>query len=182
MDYEKLLTVRSSIRRFTKDPVSEEDIEKLLDAAQYSPAGHADFKGLAIAVIQDPKILNALAEENQEVTHRGNPIYGAPLLFLLMAVPGAGSDVHFNGAIVAENIHLEACNLGLGSVIVYSFIRELKKQPGMGKYFSMLSLPKGYEPVMSVAVGHTPVVPRERRKIAHFAVMRYPESKEDQNQ
>lgn len=175
MDFEKLLTIRRSIRRFTAEKVSKEDRQKLIDAAEYAPAGHADFKGCAIAVIEDPKILNALAEENDELTHRGDPIYHAPLLFLLFAMPGAGSDREFNAAIMAEHIHLEAANIGLGSVIVYSFIRELSKRPGYGKYFSMLSLPEGARPLMSVAVGHTAIPERARKCIARHQVFYFPD-------
>lgn len=49
MEFDHVLDVRSSVRRYTDEPVSEEDIEKIVTAGEKVPVGHFDFKNYAIA-------------------------------------------------------------------------------------------------------------------------------------
>jgi nitroreductase len=173
MEFDHVLAVRSSVRRYTEEPVAEEDIEKILAAAERSPVDHFDYKNYAIAAVTDRKVLKLLAEENQALSGRGDPIYGAPLLLLIMSTPEAREDsIKLNAGIMAENMHLKAVDLGLGSICIYSFIRTLNKQEGYGKYFQALHLPEGLKPAIAVAVGHTPIPQRERRFMARFKVYR----------
>ncbi len=174
MEFSDLLSRRVSIRRYEKTPLTEEEISALLEAAQRSPIGHFDYKNYAIAVITNPDILAMLAKENQELSGKGDPIYGAPALFLILRTPEARDDTaKVNAGIMAEHIHLKAVDLGLGSLCVYSFIRNLEKQPGYGKYCEALHLPEGYQPIMSVAVGHTPIPERSRRLTPRLKVFRF---------
>ncbi|WP_299142371.1 nitroreductase family protein [uncultured Dialister sp.] len=173
MEFDHVLDVRSSVRRYTDEPVSEEDIEKIVTAGEKVPVGHFDFKNYAIAAITDKKVLDLLTEENQALSGRGNPIYGAPLLLLIMNTPEAREDsIKLNAGIMAENMHLKAVDLGLGSICIYSFIRTLNKAEGYGKYFQALHLPEGLKPAMAVAVGHTPLPQRVRRFTPRIPVFR----------
>ncbi|WP_302590162.1 nitroreductase family protein [uncultured Dialister sp.] len=173
MEFDHVLSVRCSVRRYTEEPVSEEDIQKIVKAGEEVPVGHFDFKNYAIAAITDKKVLRLLAEENQALSGRGDPIYGAPLLLLIMNTPEAREDsIKLNAGIMAENMHLKAVDLGLGSICIYSFIRTLNQEEGYGKYFQALHLPEGLKPAMAVAVGHTPMVQRERRFVARIPTFR----------
>lgn len=173
MEFDHVLSVRCSVRRYTEEPVSEEDIQKIVKAGEEVPVGHFDFKNYAIAAITDKKVLRLLAEENQALSGRGDPIYGAPLLLLIMNTPEAREDsIKLNAGIMAENMHLKAVDLGLGSICIYSFIRTLNREEGYGKYFQALHLPEGLKPAMAVAVGHTPMVQRERRFVASIPTFR----------
>lgn len=173
MEFEHMLAVRFSCRRYTDEPVSEEDIEKILAAAQRAPVGHFDYKHYAIAVVTDKKVLKLLADQNDALSGRGDPLYGAPVLLLIMSAPGAREDsIKLNAGIMAEHMHLEAENLGLGSICIYSFIRTLNVTDGCGEYFKAMHMPEGWKPAMSVAVGHTPLQRRERRLTPRFPVFR----------
>lgn len=48
MEFDHVLAVRSSVRRYTEEPVAEEDIEKIVAAAERSPVGHFDFKTMPL--------------------------------------------------------------------------------------------------------------------------------------
>lgn len=173
MEFDHVLAVRSSVRRYTDEPVSEEKIEKIIAAGERVPVGHFDFKNYAIAAITDKKILQLLAEENQALSGRGDPIYGAPLLLLIMNTPEARADsIKLNAGIMAENMHLKAVDLGLGSICIYSFIRTLNSTEGYGRYFQAMHLPEGLQPAMAVAVGHTPVPQKERRLVPRIKIFR----------
>lgn len=154
MEFDHVLSVRCSVRRYTEEPVSEEDIQKIVKAGEEVPVGHFDFKNYAIAAITDKKVLRLLAEENQALSGRGDPIYGAPLLLLIMNTPEAREDsIKLNAGIMAENM-------------------TLNREEGYGKYFQALHLPEGLKPTMAVAVGHTPMVQRERRFVARIPTFR----------
>lgn len=173
MEFSDVLASRVSIRRYEKTKLTEEEIATLLEAAQRSPIGHFDYKNYAVAVITNPDILGLLAEENQALSGQGDPIYGAPALFLILRSPQAENDTaKLNAGIIAEHIHLQATDMGLGSLCVYSFLRNFENQPGYGKYCRALHLPEGYQPIMSVAVGHTPIPKRIRRMTPRLKVIR----------
>lgn len=173
MEFDHVLSVRSSVRRYTDEPVSEEDIKRIVTAGEEVPVGHFDFKNYAIAAITDKTVLKLLAEENDALSGRGDPIYGAPLFLLIMSTPEAQEDsIKLNAGIMAENMHLKAVDLGLGSICIYSFIRTLNRVEGYGKYFKAMHLPEGLKPAMAVAVGHTPMVQRERRFVARIPAFR----------
>ena len=53
MEFDHVLSVRCSVRRYTEEPVSEEDIRKIVKAGEEVPVGHFDFKNYAIAAITD---------------------------------------------------------------------------------------------------------------------------------
>lgn len=119
MEFDHVLSVRSSVRRYTDEPVSEEDIKRIVAAGKEVPVGHFDFKNYAIAAITDKTVLKLLAEENDALSGRGDPIYGAPLLLLIMSTPQAQEDsIKLNAGIMAENMHLKAVDLGLGSICI----------------------------------------------------------------
>lgn len=40
MEFDHVLSVRSSVRRYTDEPVSEEDIKRIVTAGEEVPVGH----------------------------------------------------------------------------------------------------------------------------------------------
>lgn len=48
MEFDHVLSVRCSVRRYTEEPVSEEDIQKIVKAGEEVPVGHFDFKNMLL--------------------------------------------------------------------------------------------------------------------------------------
>ena len=173
MDFEQVLSLRRSVRRFQDKEIPDTLIDKMVRAGQCSPVGKADFSHYAIAVITDGAILSELSREDKKITGRGNPIFGAPLVFLILSQDDAVEDsVKLNAGIIAENIHLEAVNLGLASVCVYSFIRNLKNRKEDSSWLPRMEFPKGYHPEFAVAVGYPATEIKERPFRARIPVFR----------
>lgn len=173
MDFEQVLSLRRSVRQFQDKEIPETLINKMVRAGECSPVGKADFSHYAIAVITDSDILSSLAAEDEKITGRGNPVFDAPLVFLIMSRDGALDDsIKLNAGIIAENIHLEATNLGLASVCVYSFIRNLKNRKEDSSWLPRMDLPKGYHPEFAVAVGYPATEIKERPCRARIPVFR----------
>lgn len=154
-DFQNLDTVlhyRQSTREFSDEKVGSDQISALIQAAEASPIGCRNYKGYGILVIQDRQALQQIAKAFAEKTGRPDPLYGAGLLFLIYVKEGAIADLErFDAGIIAENIHLKATSLKIGSLIIYSFIRALL---GDAAIWNQLGLPEHAKPLLSVAAGY----------------------------
>ena len=83
MEFNEVLALRKSVRRYTKEIVSQEDEKAMLDAAMASSVGKHNDGGYNLVVVRDREILDLIAKEEKEETGGGDPLFGAPLLFLI---------------------------------------------------------------------------------------------------
>jgi nitroreductase len=148
---------RRSIRSFTPDPVSDEDLHTIIQAAAAAPSGGNAQKRLFLAVRQPRRItaLRALAPG----------IIGLPPAVIVLCLDRRGlppsealsPSLHYDIGTSLENILLAAQDVGLGACPVASF------HPGGVAIF--LDLPAAVEPCLLVVVGRpkfTPPAPRKR--------------------
>ena len=137
---------RFSVREYSQKPVEKEKIDKLLRVAQLSPTA---------ANKQPQKIYIITKEEHkQQLTTVTKYTFNATLFFLVCsdktkAWKHRTEEVYsteIDGSIVAENIILEAHDLGLGSVIVRSFQTEKLKQ--------LFGIPENMVPIALLPIGY----------------------------
>lgn len=57
MDFEKVLSLRQAVRAYTDEPVSEEQLKAILNAAYRAPVGMHNFAGYHLTVITRPELL-----------------------------------------------------------------------------------------------------------------------------
>ncbi|MBQ1826700.1 MAG: nitroreductase [Erysipelotrichaceae bacterium] len=142
---------RSSIRKFTDQPLSDELIRQLAEAGLKAPTA-TNKQEIHISVVRND---NPVQEEIRNDLNPDAPVsffYNAPVTFYISA------DESFrwspvDAGICVENIHLAADALGLGSVILGSMEKVLngeKKQ----SYAEKLAFPQGYKYYIAVAIGY----------------------------
>lgn len=148
MDVLEAIKTRRSVRRFSGEKVSKEEIEKVIDAARLAPSG-SNIQGWRFIVITDPRIL--------ELVRIFSPGFlgNAPLAVVVcsdLEVYGRmGGDVGLNYtriadcAMAVENMLLAAHALGLGGCVVRSFSRGALKE--------ILEIPDSVEPELIVILG-----------------------------
>lgn len=137
MEYFDLVKTRRSIRRYKSQPVSKEDILKILDAANWAPSAMNLQPWEFIVVSGEPleplarsyrkvveEFTSTLTEDseiisNDEFINYASHFGGAPVIILVLT---AASDepnekkAHLEGASAAmENLVLAATDLGLGT-------------------------------------------------------------------
>jgi len=162
MNISETILVRESVRAYLDKPVSNDDLEKIIEAGRWAPNG-GPFQ---ISVIRNASLrkkindstLKAMRESGIEFAKKRaslpgyQPLYQAPVLILLSA-PGELPNSPFNTALAAENMILEATGLGLGSCFLLSPKRVLD-----GKHNTELDkeagIPEGYKLQCAVIVGH----------------------------
>ncbi|KFI69370.1 nitroreductase family protein [Bifidobacterium magnum] len=155
--FDALLT-RQSCRNFTNEPVSEQDLAKIIAAANNAPVGMAMFDCLRLTVIQDPNILLGLEETvlniNPNFT-REHPLFNAPLAIVVSTkdVEGPYALMHkLSGACVMENMMVEAADLGLGSCYLMGAASVIAQSP---EFMEQIGLPEGFTPMSIAIVGHS---------------------------
>lgn len=164
MELEKVLSLRRSVRSFTDEPITDEELHKLLAAAQTAPSAGGDYSKTHITVVRDPQILdqlrNACMTKSRKTGDMMDAFYGAQALILLSAADLSEDHIEYcNVACVIENILLQAVALGLGAVYIWGCLGKLRAN---AEALEKLALPEGYEILSAVAIGHATKPPEER--------------------
>ncbi|MBR2832336.1 MAG: nitroreductase family protein [Oscillospiraceae bacterium] len=181
----ELLAARRSCRRFTDEPLEEELLRKLLLAGNAAPVGSNRTEDICLTVVKDRSVLDGLAgamnrrrqdrEDLRRITEKipdqnaapgiFDPFYGAPAVIFVShrrqtLQPGIE---YANVMSVAMAMHLEATELGLGSVFMWGSLEAMRMYPEYDRT-ELLRLPEGFEPLLGLAVGH-PAQPLPAREL-----------------
>lgn len=111
MKFEDLVCIRRSHRRFTEEPVSENDLRSILRAALMAPTGHG-ARNWQFITVRDADTLSFLST----VRPAGSAfLKGAAAVVAVLGEPEAQSTWIEDGAIAAVTMQYQAQERGLGS-------------------------------------------------------------------
>jgi nitroreductase len=148
MDALEAILGRRSIRAYTTEPVSEDDIETILRAAMAAPSA-GNQQSWRFVVVTDRPQLDRMAE----CTQYGRMLRDAPLAIVVCAdareLKHAAMWQQDCGA-AAENALVAVHALGLGAVWLGFWPKMERVVPLRG----VLDLPDGVEPFAVLAIGH----------------------------
>ncbi|MFH1581370.1 MAG: nitroreductase family protein [Pseudomonadota bacterium] len=175
-DLMEVIKERRSIRKYEGKDISEELVNRVLDAVRWTPSW-VNTQCWEVIVVKD----RIIKERLQATISKGNPaaksIVTAPVV---LAVCGRleksgyykdkvstkfGDWYMFDLGLATQNLCLMAHHLGLGTVIVGLFDHDRAKE--------ILNVPAGYELVVLVPMGYpakTPSAPkrRETNEFMHY--------------
>ena len=155
MDAIECILTRRSIRSYKNEPVSEEDLCKILECARYAPSG-INNQEWHFSVVENKKWLNEMSKIIGEDMNRPNynVTYGAPVLIIVSHKRGNLLYEH-DGACALENIFLAANALGLGSCWINQLGDEIHyKNPSFAGLLKEAGVPEGYKVIGCAAVGY----------------------------
>lgn len=167
-DFLELAQNRRSIRKYTEQAVEPEKIEKLLQAALMSPAGKR-LNPWEFVVVTDREMLSQMAGCR---TYGSSMLTGSPLGIVVCADPNVSDTWKFDCAIAAENILLEAEDLGLGACWVQVYERWVKDESGETAeqlVRGLLGIPEHMSVVCIISVGYK----NEERKPRKLEKLQY---------
>lgn len=148
---------RKSIRSYTGESVTPEEMERILEAANAAPIGRAEYDTVHLTVIKKPSLLEKIDRACAEMF--GNPdmhpLYGAPLFIVVSAKqpqPGFENLTYSNAAIVAHNMAIAATELGVGTCHIWGAISAVRMSPELT---GELQLPEGFIPCCALTLGKT---------------------------
>jgi len=182
MELKEAIYARRSVREFTSEPVSNDAIRELIDAAVQAPSA-VNQQPYSFCVVTDKAVLGKISRESKAYMLKSTPLglmshhfnevlndsnfdifYHAPALIVISTtseIPWAVEDC----ALAAENLMLAARAAGLGTCWI-GFSQAWLGTPE-GK--TTLKLPPAYKPVAPIIVGHPkrwpPPVPRKEPEI-----------------
>lgn len=137
---------RRSIRKYTPDPVSEENIELLLKAAMAAPSA-SNRKPWQFVVVTERETLDALAGRHRH----GKMLFDAPLC---ISVCGDLTEMERfwvqDCSAATENLLIAATALGLGAVWLGVYPRDER----VAAVRETLGLPAHITPLNLISIGH----------------------------
>jgi nitroreductase len=139
---------RRSIRRYTGEPVGEDQVTLLLKAAFAAPSA-GNCQPWHFVVIRDRATLDAIPSFHQN----GQMLKGAPLAILVCADPAVALDQGYwlqDCSVAAQNILLAAHAMGLGAVWLGIYPRE----PRIKGMRDLLGIPETLVPAALICIGH----------------------------
>lgn len=80
MELMDLLQSRRAFREYDDQPLTSEELQPILLAAETSPVGLGKYRNHRLTVIQDPKVLNQIQLKLGQESHDFNRGRNAPLL------------------------------------------------------------------------------------------------------
>ncbi|MGX8695626.1 MAG: nitroreductase family protein [Prevotella sp.] len=155
------IMTRTSIRQYTGEPVSKENIETMLRAGMAAPTA-VNRQPWHFVVINSKEKLAELAGNNP----RGNMLKQAALAIVVCgnmdkALPGQGQGFWVQDCSAAtENILLAANALGLGAVWTGLYPDE-NRAVSVAK---VLKLPQAFIPLCTIVIGHPAEQPQPKDK------------------
>ena len=159
MELEQALYSRKSIRSYTGNKISEENLNRILKAAKAAPVGLGLYETVHLTVIENPDILNEINEKTKALFK--NPemvaLYGAPTLVVVsVKLKGDMPDnaEYSNAAVMIENMALAATGMNIGCCHIWGAIVSIQNDPELAE---KLELPEGFYPCSGIALGETTV-------------------------
>ncbi len=146
MDIFEIIKTRRSIRKFTDEPISDEMINKIIEAGMWAPSG-MNNQPWKFAVIKD----NSLKEKISGLTHYSKIILSAHVLIAVFLDHSESydrtKDTQAIGACI-QNMLLSIHSVGLGAVWLGEILKNKEK------VLEVVGGSKDLELMAVIALGH----------------------------
>ena len=112
------LKERRSIRAYKPEQISEDELQKILEAGMYAPTGMG-MQSPKIIVVQDRETRDELSRLNAKYLGTdSDPFYGAPTVLVVLAAKECPTCVE-DGSLVLGNLMNAAYAVGVGSCWIH---------------------------------------------------------------
>lgn len=167
MEFFDLINERYAVRAYKPDPVEEDKLNKVLDAARMAPTA-ANCQPFRIIVIHTRG-----KEKDLSRIYRREWFSQPPIVICIVTVRQEGWTRGFDGksyvdvdaAIAMDHLTLAAANLGLGTCWIAAF------DPAAAR--EILMLPEGVEPLLFTPLGYPADTPRPKERKPLSDLVRY---------
>ncbi len=157
MDLMEAIKGRRSIRKYKPDSVSEEALQKIMEAVRWAPSW-ANTQCWEVILVKDPKMKSELATVLSNTNPAFSSMTEAPLVIVLCGKKGVsgfkkgeattvkGDWLMFDTGIAMQTLCLTAHSLGLGTVVVGNFNHKKAEE--------ILGVPQNVEVVAITPLGY----------------------------
>ena len=166
MDFSQLIETRYSVRAYKPDPVEDDKLQQVLEAARLAPTA-ANRQPFQLVVIHT----EGRQEELSRIYDRGW-FAQPPLVIGICGVPGLAwsrrDEMNYHvvdATIVMDHLILAAANLGLGTCWVGAFDPDAARE--------VLGLPDTVEPIAFTPLGYPADEPKPKKRKPLSDLVRY---------
>lgn len=167
MELEKCIKGRRSVRAYTDEPVSKEQIEAVLEAGTWAPTG-MHREPWKFVVIEDKQLIKYVSDETKILVQQMMPqlskqfstkadivCYDAPALILVCAEKDEQwANINLLDSVLAtQNMFLKAYELGLGTCYM-GFVNFLNNKP---EALKKIGVPENCAMMVPFIIGHPKV-------------------------
>jgi len=172
----KVIRGRRSVLRFDATPVSNEDLEAILEAGRWAPS-FANAQPWTFVVVRDEEKKRKLGQVIERIAfaHRGQLALSgkgfgdAPVVVAVVVDPLKDPQHHIEaGAAAAQNMALMAHSLGLAC-----FWAGLARKGPEEEVRKILRLPRGVRVVALLPMGRPAYTPRDGERAPLSEIVRY---------
>lgn len=153
MDVLQAIRERRSVRKFTAEPVTKEELQAILEAGRWAPSG-LNNQPWRFVVMEEEGIRKSVAEK----TKYRKVLEAAPLQVAVFldreASYNRDKDLQGVGACL-QNMQLAAHSLGLGTVWMGEILNRREEVE------ALLEVPETYELMAILAIGHPAGTPKD---------------------
>ena len=145
---------RKSIRTYTGENITKEELEIILKACDASPVGMKQYESLHLTVITNKELLTKIDNCCAKMFNKPgvHPLYGAPTMILISSRKSIENVMYSNAAIMSHNISLAATSLNIGSCYIWGAVAAISNNE---EILNLLNLPENFIPCCSVILGKT---------------------------
>ena len=166
MDFQELMLKRYSVRAYKAQPVEDEKLERVIEAARMAPTAD-NRQAFQIIVIH-----TAGHEEELKRVYRPRWFVQAPLVLCVCAVPSRGWNrkdnknyAEMDATIAMDHLILAATDLGLGTCWIAAFDPDAARQ--------VLAIPDDVSPLAFTTLGYPADSPRAKTRKPLQDLVRY---------
>ncbi|MBT3878362.1 MAG: nitroreductase [Candidatus Scalindua sp.] len=152
MDFYETINLRRSIRAYKKDPVENDKLDRILNAARLAPTA-ANRQPFSLIVVKNEQVKYKLKDAYSQEW-----FYTAPVIICACASPGTAwkrndgkAYVDVDVAIAMDHLILAASAEGLGTCWIAAFKPEVVRDA--------LNIPDNLEPLILTPLGYPEVIP-----------------------
>lgn len=149
-NFHELLLTRRSIRKYTDEPISGEDVKTILEAGLMAPSSKRKMPWHFI-VVEDKAMLAQLSQCRDA---GAGPIANAALAIIVTVDMTVSEAWVEDGSIAAVLMQLQAHDLGLGSCWIQMRNRSLGDEATEDLVREMLEIPDNMAILCAVTIGH----------------------------
>lgn len=152
MEVLQAIETRRSIRKYRKDPVPQEELEKILDAGRWAPSA-GNLQPWKFIVLSDFEVKERVAK----LLTWGIFLDEAPMGIAVVADPGVSNHPVEDGSIAAYSMLLAAHAVGLGGCWLNPSASEEEVK-------EILGIPKEVRLISVISLGYPAEAPSSTRK------------------
>jgi nitroreductase len=166
MEFLDLIKARYSVRKYKSEPIEEEKLNIILEAARLAPTAHNQQPFKLIVVKTEGN------EENLKRIYPANFFVEAPIIICACAILEEGwtrddgkNYTEVDTSIVMDHLILAATNLGLGTCWIGKFDLKAARE--------VLNIPENVLPLVFTPIGYPDDKPRPKKRKNIDEIVRY---------